>query len=54
MDAEKQFRLELTEEQAATVKAATGKDVQAVELSIMELEARIAPMYRTWNPRSGF
>jgi uncharacterized small protein (DUF1192 family) len=39
----KQFRIELTPEQKAKVREATGKDAEAVELSVEELEERIAP-----------
>jgi hypothetical protein len=38
-----QFRIELTPEQKAKVRNATGKDADAVELSVEELEERIAP-----------
>ena len=38
-----QIRIELTPEQKAKVRAATGKDATAVELSVEELEERIAP-----------
>jgi uncharacterized small protein (DUF1192 family) len=38
------LRIELTPEQKATIRNATGKDAEAVELSVEELEARIAPM----------
>ena len=38
-----QFRIELTPEQKAQIRAATGKDATAVELSVEELEERIAP-----------
>lgn len=37
------FRIDLTPEQKATIRSATGKDAEAVELSVEELEARIAP-----------
>lgn len=37
------FRIELTPEQKAKVRDATGKDADAVELSVEELEERIAP-----------
>jgi len=37
------FRIELTPEQKSQVREATGKDAQAVELSVEELEERIAP-----------
>ena len=40
------FRIELTPEQKAKVRAATGKDAEAVELSVEELEERIAPRKR--------
>jgi hypothetical protein len=36
-------RLELTPEQKQLVKKQTGKDAEAVELSVQELEERIAP-----------
>ncbi|MFL5518645.1 MAG: hypothetical protein ACJ8DJ_21015 [Gemmatimonadales bacterium] len=38
-----QFRIELTPEQKAQIHSATGKDAEAVELSVEELEERIAP-----------
>jgi hypothetical protein len=38
-------RLELTEQQKAQVKAATGKDAESIELNAQELEERIAPLY---------
>jgi uncharacterized small protein (DUF1192 family) len=39
-----QVRIHLTPEQKAMVKNATGKDAEAVELSVSELEERIAPI----------
>lgn len=39
----KHVALQLTESQKAQVKAATGKDAEIVELSVEELEERIAP-----------
>lgn len=36
-------RLELTPEQKQLIKKQTGKDADAVELSVQELEERIAP-----------
>jgi hypothetical protein len=39
-----QIRIELTPEQKAQVRKATGKDAEAVELSVEELEDRIAPI----------
>jgi hypothetical protein len=38
-----QVRIELTPEQKAMIKNATGKDAAALELSVSELEERIAP-----------
>lgn len=38
-----QFRIKLTAEQKAQVRTATGKEAEAVELSVEELEERIAP-----------
>jgi hypothetical protein len=37
------FRIDLTPERKAKVRDATGKDAEAVELSVEELEERIAP-----------
>ena len=37
-------RIELTPDQKQTVKAATAKDVDALELTVQELEQRIAPI----------
>jgi uncharacterized small protein (DUF1192 family) len=34
----------LSPEQKSQIKSATGKDAEAVELSVEELEERIAPM----------
>ena len=36
------FRIDLTPEQKATIRNVTGKDAETVELSVEELEARIA------------
>ena len=38
-----QIRIELTDAQKDQVRKATGKDAEAVELSVEELEERIAP-----------
>jgi hypothetical protein len=38
------IRITLTPEQQEEVRKATGKDATAVELSVEELEERIAPM----------
>ena len=37
-------RIELTAEQKQLIKKQTGKDAEAVELSVNELEERIAPI----------
>jgi steroid delta-isomerase-like uncharacterized protein len=37
-------RIELTKAQQENVKATTGKDTEAIELTVQELEERIAPM----------
>jgi uncharacterized small protein (DUF1192 family) len=42
---QQRFRIELTEEQKRQVKEASGQDVTALEFSVQELEARIAPVY---------
>jgi len=36
-------RIELTKAQQESVKAATGKEADAIELTVQELEERIAP-----------
>jgi len=36
-------RIDLTAEQKAQLKSATGRDAEAIELTMQELEARIAP-----------
>ena len=43
MDSSNKIRIELTPEQKAKIRSATGKDAEAVELSVEELEERIAP-----------
>ena len=48
MSEKNQIRIELTEEQKAQIKAATGKDARALELGVEELEERIAPMTRNF------
>ena len=40
------FRMTLTPEQKDQVRKATGKDAEALELSVEELEERIAPAKR--------
>jgi len=37
-------RIDLTNEQKELVKAATEKNAEAIELTVQELEARIAPI----------
>ncbi|HEX3233471.1 MAG TPA: hypothetical protein VHR41_04710 [Gemmatimonadales bacterium] len=37
-------RITLTDEQRAQIRKQTGKDAEAVEFSVEELEERIAPM----------
>jgi hypothetical protein len=44
-----QIRIELTPDQKAQVRKATGKEAEAVELTVDELEDRIAPA--TVKPR---
>lgn len=39
-----QVRINLTEDQKAQIRRQTGKDAEAVELSVDELEDRIAPV----------
>lgn len=43
MSSKDNFRLPLTNEQKEMVRKATGKDAEAVELTVEELEDRIAP-----------
>ena len=38
-------RIQLTPEQKALVKGAIGKNAEAIELSVTELEERIAPIH---------
>ena len=45
---EQKIRLELTEEQKAQVKAATGKEARTLELNAEELEDRIAPLNKPY------
>jgi hypothetical protein len=49
----KHVAIQLTEEQKAHVKAVTGKDAETVELSVEELEERIAPSRQRVNPIIG-
>ncbi|HEU4588470.1 MAG TPA: hypothetical protein VFS11_07470 [Gemmatimonadales bacterium] len=43
MSEQKNFRLQLTDEQKAQVAKATGKSAEALEFEVKELEERIAP-----------
>lgn len=43
-DSTKPVRIQLTDEQREQLKKTTGKDAEAIELSVSELEERIAPM----------
>ena len=43
-------RLTLTPEQREQVRQATSKDAEAIELSVQELEERIAPAKQGWHP----
>ncbi|MFN2387411.1 MAG: hypothetical protein ABR576_14190 [Thermoanaerobaculia bacterium] len=40
---EKKIRIELTEEQKKKIRAQTGKDARAIELTAEELEERVSP-----------
>jgi uncharacterized small protein (DUF1192 family) len=44
------FRIQLTPEQKSQIKSATGKEAEAVELSVEELEERIAPAMAKLKP----
>jgi hypothetical protein len=44
-------RIDLTPEQKEQVKAATEKNAEAIELTVQELEARIAPIRFPCPPR---
>jgi uncharacterized small protein (DUF1192 family) len=46
MKSSENLRLTLTPEQKEQVRKATGKEAEAVELSVEELEERIAPAKR--------
>ncbi|HUR94630.1 MAG TPA: hypothetical protein VMY76_08600 [Gemmatimonadales bacterium] len=43
-DSKQPVRIALTDDQKAQIRNQTGKDAEAVELSVSELEDRIAPM----------
>lgn len=44
-DKRRSIRIELTAEQKKQIKAASGEEVSALELTVDELEQRIAPIY---------
>jgi uncharacterized small protein (DUF1192 family) len=46
METSKSFRLTLTPDQKDQIRKATGKEAEVIELSVEELEERIAPMKR--------
>ncbi len=52
-DRQNHIHIRLTETQKAEVKAATGKDAETVELSVEELEERIAPSRQSVKPIIG-
>lgn len=43
LDASRTVRITLTPDQARELKALTGRDAEAIELSVQELEQRIVP-----------
>ena len=51
MDTTANIRLTLTPEQKEQIRKATGKDAEALELSVEELEERIAPFTRKAHTR---
>jgi hypothetical protein len=51
METTSNFRLTLTPEQKEQIRKATGKEAEALELSVQELEERIAPAMRPGLPR---
>ena len=50
MATEGTFRMTLTSEQQDQVRKVTGKDAKEIELSVEELEERIAPAARVVKP----
>jgi hypothetical protein len=43
------IRIKLTDEQKAQIRSQTGKDAEAVEFRVEELEERIAPTTTPWK-----
>jgi uncharacterized small protein (DUF1192 family) len=50
MDTTANFRLMLTPEQKEQIRKVTGKEAEALELTVEELEERIAPVVRPLGP----
>ena len=48
------FRMTLTPEQKEQVRQSTGKEAEAIELSVEELEERIAPAKKVGPARAAF
>jgi uncharacterized small protein (DUF1192 family) len=46
-----QIRINLTDDQKAQIRKQTGKDADAVEFSVEELEERIAPFKTPVKPK---
>ena len=51
MDTTANIRLTLTPEQKQQIRKVTGKEAEALELTVEELEERIAPMTRKGHLR---
>jgi hypothetical protein len=49
MSEEKRVRIELTAEQRDHIRKSTGVDLTAVDLSLQELEERIAPLSLSYS-----
>jgi len=43
-DSKQPVRISLTDDQKAAIRKQTGQDAESIELSVSELEDRIAPM----------
>ena len=46
-DSKQPIRIQLTPEQAREIKVAIGRDAEAIELTVQELEQRVVPSYTT-------
>jgi uncharacterized small protein (DUF1192 family) len=53
VDNQRRVAIQLTEAQKAQIRDATGKDAETVELSVEELEERIAPSKQGVSPKIG-